>query len=155
MKKEGTIGTAAFLTIAAVVGGSLQFGSKQTTGGQAEREAPPKRSPLTSTRPTSAELKPGCLSIEQQFQDFLNSDKAIAPLGCYETSLPPKTEIPKEITDRTSKLRFVIATLPDPLHTHQAVLFDQFAAAIQDAAQDDHYDFDSSWLQPGSHCEKD
>jgi hypothetical protein len=55
-------------------------------------------------------------------------------------------EIPKEITDKTSKLRFLIATLPDPLHTHQAVLFDQFAAAIQDAAQDEQYDIDSSWL---------
>jgi hypothetical protein len=56
------------------------------------------------------------------------------------------TEIPKEITEQTSKLRFVIATLPDPIHTHQAVLFDQFTAAIQDAAQDEQYDFDSSWL---------
>jgi hypothetical protein len=146
MKKEGTIGTAAFLTIAAVVGISLQFGSKQSTSGQAEGGASPKQSLLTSTRPTSAELKPGCMSIEQQFQDFLNADKAIAPPGCYGTSLPPGTEIPEEIAERTSKLRFVIATLPDPLHTHQAVLFDQFAAAIQDAAQDEHYDFDSSWL---------
>jgi len=40
----------------------------------------------------------------------------------------------------------VIASLPDPVHTHQAVLFDQFAAAIQDAAQDELYDFDTSWV---------
>ena len=40
----------------------------------------------------------------------------------------------------------MIATLPDPLHTHQAVLFDQFTAAVQDAAQDEQYDFDGSWL---------
>jgi hypothetical protein len=82
MKKEGTIGTAAFLTIAAVMGATLQFGSKPGTGGQAERGAPPKRSLQTSTRPTSVELKPGCRSIEQQFQDFLNTDKAITPLRC-------------------------------------------------------------------------
>ena len=146
MKKEGTIGTAAFLTIAAAVGVTLHLGSNPSTGGQGERGAPPKRSALTSTRPTKAELKPGCLSIEQQFQDFLNDDKAIAPPGCYGTPLAPGTVISKDITNKTSKLRFVVATLPDPLHTHQAMLFDQFAAAIQDAAQDEHYDFDSSWL---------
>src|ERR1700739_137020 len=59
---------------------------------------------------------------------------------------PPGTKIPKEITEETSKLRFAIAILPDPIHTHMAVVFDRFAAAIQDAAQDEGYDFDSSWL---------
>ena len=90
------------------------------------------------------ELGPGCQSIEQQLQDFLNTDKEIAAPVCYGTPNPPK--IPEEVTEKTSNLRFVIATLPDPLHTHQAVLFDQFAAVIQDAAQDEHYDFDSSWF---------
>jgi hypothetical protein len=149
MKKEGTIGTAAFLAIAAAVGVTLHLGSNSDSGGRAESGTPPKRTPHTSSRPASAELKPGCLSIQQQFQDFLNADVAIAPSGCYGTPLSGGKEIPKiptEITEKTSKLRFVIATLPDPLHTHLALLFDQFAAAIQDAAQDEQYDFDSSWL---------
>ena len=146
MKKEGTIGTAAFLSIAAAVGISLQYASKQSTGGQAERGVPVTRSSPTPKKAASADLKPGCRGIEQQLQDFLDVDEAIAPRGCYGTPLPAEAKIPKEIAERTSRLRFVIASLPDPVHTHQAVLFDQFAASIQDAAQDERYDFDSSWM---------
>jgi hypothetical protein len=40
----------------------------------------------------------------------------------------------------------LIALLPDPVHTHFSVLFDQLAGAIQEGAQDEKYDFDSSWL---------
>ena len=36
--------------------------------------------------------------------------------------------------------------LPDPLHTHSSALFDKLAVAIQQGAQDEKYDFDSSWL---------
>ena len=43
-------------------------------------------------------------------------------------------------------MKFVIAILPDPVHTHLSVLFDQFAVAIQEGAQDEKYDFDGSWL---------
>jgi hypothetical protein len=146
MKKEGTIGTAAFLTIAAAVGVTLHFGSIPNTGGQAERGTSLRRSPQTTKKTDSSELGPGCQNIQEQLQDFLNAERRIAPRDCYVGPLTSEEEIPKEITDKTSKLRFVIATLPDPLHTHLAVLFDQFAAAIQDAAQDEQYDFDSSWL---------
>jgi hypothetical protein len=146
MKKEGTIGAATILAIAAVVGVTLQVGSKQSTAGQAERAAPVRRLSQASKKPTSSELGPGCQSIGQQLEDFLNAKGPIAPKECYGSDPFLSKEIPKEITDRTSKLKFVIAMLPDPVHTHQAVLFDQFTAAIQDAAQDEQYDFDSSWL---------
>jgi hypothetical protein len=146
MKKEGTIGTVAFLAIAAVVGVTLQFGSKQSTTGQAGRGASLRRPSQGSKNPTSPELRPGCQSIGQQLQDFLDAKGPIAPKECYGLDPTLWKEIPKDIAERTSKLKFVIATLPDPLHTHQAILFDQFTAAIQDAAQDEQYDFDSSWL---------
>ena len=44
------------------------------------------------------------------------------------------------------KLRFVIATLPDPLHTHLPLVFDHQTEAIQQAAQDSEYTYDSSWM---------
>lgn len=146
MKKEGPIGAAAFLAIAAVVGVTLQSGSKQGLSGRAEQGAPLKRPQQASKNPKSPELGPGCQRIEDQLEEFLNGQGPIAPRECYVVDPGLAKEIPKEIADRTSKLKFVIATLPDPLHTHQAVLFDQFTAAIEDAAQDEHYDFDSSWL---------
>jgi len=102
MKREGTIGTAAFLTIAAAVGVSLQYASKQSPGGQAERGAPVTRSSQTPKRANSPELRPGCRSIEQQLQDFLDVDDAIAPEGCYGTPLPAEAKISKEITEKTS-----------------------------------------------------
>jgi hypothetical protein len=145
MKKEGTIGTAAFLAIAAVVGVTIQSVPKQSTSGRAEPGTLLRRPPQTS-KSAKSELGPGCLSIEQQLHDFLNAEGPIAPKECFGTNQALRKEVPKEITKKASKLRFVIATLPDPLHTHQAVLFDQFTAAIQDAAQDEQYDFDSSWL---------
>jgi hypothetical protein len=43
-------------------------------------------------------------------------------------------------------VHFVIATLPDPLHTHLSLDFDRDTEAIQQAAQDSGYTYDSSWL---------
>jgi len=145
MKKEGTIVTATFLAIAAMVGITLQSGPKQSTSRRTEPGAPLRR-PQASENAKSPELGPGCQSIEERLEEFLSTKEPIAPRECYEPEPALAKEIPKEITEKTSKLKFVIATLPDPLHTHQAVLFDQFTTAIQDAAQDEQYDFDSSWL---------
>jgi hypothetical protein len=43
-------------------------------------------------------------------------------------------------------LRFVIATLPDPIHTHLALMFDRMAEVIQQASQDENYSYEASWL---------
>jgi len=52
---------------------------------------------------------------------------------------PPPTSIP-------ATARFIIATLPDPLHTHLPLVFDQYTEAIQQSATDSGYIYDSSWL---------
>jgi hypothetical protein len=43
-------------------------------------------------------------------------------------------------------IRFVIATLPDPVHTRVALIFDRFIETIERAAQADHYFFFRSWM---------
>ncbi len=43
-------------------------------------------------------------------------------------------------------IRFMVATLPDPLHTHLNLQFDRTIEAIQQAAQDEGFTYDSSWL---------
>jgi len=43
-------------------------------------------------------------------------------------------------------IRFMVATVPDPLHTHLNLLFDRTIEATQQAAQDERYTYDSSWL---------
>jgi hypothetical protein len=43
-------------------------------------------------------------------------------------------------------VKFVIALAPDPIHTHLSGYFDRTMDAIQAAAQDEHFVYDSSWL---------
>jgi hypothetical protein len=43
-------------------------------------------------------------------------------------------------------IRFVIASLPDPVHTHMALLFDRGIEAIQSAAQASGYLFSRAWM---------
>jgi len=43
-------------------------------------------------------------------------------------------------------IHFIVATVPDPLHTHLNLQFDRTTEAIQQAAQDERYTYDSSWL---------
>ncbi len=43
-------------------------------------------------------------------------------------------------------IRLMIVTVPDPRHTHLSLQFDRTLEAIQQAAQDERYTYDSSWL---------
>lgn len=43
-------------------------------------------------------------------------------------------------------IRFVVATLPDPVHTRMALIFDRFIETIERAAQAEHYFFVRSWM---------
>jgi len=145
MKKEGTIGAATVLALAAMVGVSLQSGPSPEGGSRADQSAAAarrlKRS-LPATKPH--QLSPACRNLEDQLEQFLDTKKSIAPDECYAPDHKPAP--PTDLAKKTNQLKFVIALLPDPVHTHQPVLFDQFTVAIQEGAQDEKYDFDSSWL---------
>jgi hypothetical protein len=43
-------------------------------------------------------------------------------------------------------VHYAIALMPDPVHTNLSLMFDRQAALIQQAAQDEGYTYDSSWL---------
>jgi hypothetical protein len=51
-------------------------------------------------------------------------------------------------------VRFMIATVPDPLHTHLSLQFDRTLEALQQALQDEGYTYDSSWLPWKSQSER-
>ncbi len=53
---------------------------------------------------------------------------------------------PKADSRSASGLTYVIALMPDPRHTHLALWFDRNIEVIQQAAQDERYTYDSSWL---------
>jgi hypothetical protein len=144
VKKEGTIGAATFLAIAAVVGVSLQSGPKPEGSGKTDQNIAIKRSKPSLTKKATREYLPGCSSLEEELEDFLEIKELIPPEQCYLPTDRPQSKLPQDL--QTAHLKFVIALLPDPVHTHFSVLFDQFAVAIQEGAQDEKYDFDSSWL---------
>src|SRR5215469_11115621 len=43
-------------------------------------------------------------------------------------------------------IRLMIVTVPDPRHTHLSLQFDRALEAVQQAAQDERYTYDSAWL---------
>jgi hypothetical protein len=144
MKREGTIGAAAFLAIAAALGFSLESGPRPVDGGKADRTGAVTRPKPTLTK-NGSDRGAGCDNLKEELQDFLEIGQLPLPDPCYEKGkAPPATQLC--LADKTSRLKFVVAILPDPVHTHLSALFDQFAVAIQEAAQDERYDFDASWL---------
>jgi hypothetical protein len=145
MKREGTIGAATFLAIAAVVGVSLQTGPKQE-GARPDQARVLKHAKSSIAKKITHPVGSACKDLAEQLEDFLDVEELAAPGPCYKPLEAPGEELRKAVAQRASQLKFVIATLPDPVHTHLPVLFDQFAVAIQEGAQDEKYDFDSSWF---------
>jgi hypothetical protein len=95
------------------------------------------------TSPALDALEAGpCADLERLLQAFLltKEDVIAAPNSCYQGTQPPKALLGSD------QLQYVIAILPDPLHTHLPLTFDRDAQAIQEAAQDGGYVYDSSWL---------
>lgn len=64
-----------------------------------------------------------------------------APASCYSD---PK--FAKGDRLNVSNVTFVIATAPNPISTHLALSFDRALEIIQQAAQDNDYSYESSWL---------
>ena len=146
MKTEGTIGAVAFLAIAAVVGISVSPGGKRGGTGQSEQTTASRRLTPSAGKQKTPQNKIACDDIASQLQEYLEVTELTLPPQCYENPTAAPRSRSHELNDETSQLKFVIAFLPDPLHTHLPVVFDQFTGAIQEGAQDEKYDFDSSWL---------
>jgi hypothetical protein len=142
MKQELGWGTAAAVAVVAAVGISSQPGVKPGGNPSAERQsgqtivrskAPKKGAPEKGTLPQCADSIP-------LLEHFFLQQKITGPPACYAEK-PSPTPL-----DANFKTDFIIATLPDPLHTHFSLSFDRLVEAIQQAAQDEGYDYDSSWL---------
>jgi len=73
MKREGTIGAATFLALAAVVGFSLQSGPKQEAGGRADPGSAIKRSKPAVTKAGTHEYLPGCSDWKKSSKISLRS----------------------------------------------------------------------------------
>ena len=152
MNRNVAWGTGSLLVIAAVLGISTRTSKAPLTNSPGAIETKKNLPPKSRGNALSTSV---CVDPEKMLQEFLlaNEDEIAAPDSCYPASLLHDPTFRNSLQgpqalllQRTSHLSFIIAILPDPLHTHLSLLFDRKIEAIQQAAQDGGYDYDSSWL---------
>jgi hypothetical protein len=138
MKQELTWGAATAVAIVAAIGISSQSGSR--TPATMSNGRPAEHAPIQSKAARNGIQTPCADALDLLEHFFLKS--VPAPDVCGYPSPGTGTVKP----DADFQPRFLIATLPDPLHTHFSLLFDRFIEAIQQGAQDEGYEYDSSWM---------
>jgi hypothetical protein len=121
---------------------------KNAPGAGASSEAKSKvvsKSATTSSN-SSAPHYVACEEIRNRLRPFLSQTPPEGwqlPNSCYPDNSTPKSSKPMVVP---AELHFVIATAPNPVSTHLPLMFDRMIEAIQQAAQDDQFSYDSSWF---------
>jgi hypothetical protein len=142
MKQEMRWGALAAVAIAAAVG----ISSRST--GRPQDNAPAMRlaQKATQSKTNQKTVQTQCSELKDLLQAFFLADNVALPGVCYQATDGPPASAADKSKDTGFQPKFIIATLPDPLHTHFSLLFDRFIEAIQQGAQDEGYEYDSSWL---------
>ena len=145
--KQNTGWIAAIGVAAAAIFGFSVLPSRNASSSPASSEGTQQKtaSVRVAASPLFDSLKLPCSEIEKRILEFLPQKKLFAPEECYEKAGPRDTLTPSEDED-SPDLQFLIATLPNPVHTHFALEFDRLTDALQQAAQDQGFNYDSSWL---------
>jgi hypothetical protein len=161
MRQEAGWTAAIAVAIAAALGVTSQHGEKPLGDQSVSARTASQRDLNGPTIGVDLSLGP-CAQIEKHLRSFLGIDDSrltVVPESCY--GLPKRAvtgpvkansanrlrDAAKNITSNDlSDLRFMIATLPDPTHTHFPLEFDRMSEAIQQGASDEGYVYDSSWL---------
>jgi hypothetical protein len=95
-----------------------------------------------------------CKEITARLRPFLHQplqEDWQLPDSCYTGKRAPEKLRPMSVP---LGVHFVVATAPNPISTHLPLMFDRMVEVIQQAAQDDHYSYDSSWF-PWNEVSKD
>lgn len=153
MKSETTWAALGVLAVASTVGISLQTGNRGTD----RRSAPGdirQQSHAQSTPNTTSEEERACADLVQTLERFLDVPRLKLPPSCQpaasngskEKSAQNQGDATPAKSAPVPDLKFVIATLPDPIHTHLPLMFDRLTEVMQEAAQDEGYSYDASWL---------
>jgi len=142
MTNNASWGIVGALAIAGAVGVSLRPGA--TSGrdnGTGAYRLTTKHAEAKATETDDAEKKRACDDLAEVLELFftIDKDKEPRPDFCQPKTVNATLKAPVNP-------RFVIATLPDPIHTHLALMFDRLAEVIQQAAQDEGYSYEASWL---------
>lgn len=145
MNRNVAWGAGALLAIAAVFGIVGRVPRSPVASSSAASEANKGVPPTSRENVLSTSV---CADPERLLQEFFLAGEGdvAAPDSCYPPNFSLDTNAKNRLQTLASHLNFIVAVLPDPLHTHLSLLFDRKIEAIQQAAQDAGYDYDSSWL---------
>src|SRR5277367_3559028 len=143
MKQEIRWGALAAVAIAAAVGISSRSTGRPQDNAPAVRVGQQK---ATQSKPSQKTVQTQCSELKDLLQAFFLSENVALPGVCYQGTDGSAAGAGDKSKDTGVQPKFIIATLPDPLHTHFSLLFDRFIEAIQQGAQDEGYEYDSSWL---------
>jgi hypothetical protein len=140
MKQEMRWGTAVVIAVAAAAGIASRSSGGPREGAGAGQQIAKK---VIQSKAGKKGADNPCRDLVDLFQNFLLDETVVEPKECGDSSANGAAPKPRDADFRPN---FIIATLPDPLHTHFALLFDRFVEAIQEGGQDEGYEYDSSWL---------
>jgi hypothetical protein len=159
MRQEAGWTAAIAVAIAAALGVTSQHGEKSLGDQSAPAQAASQKDRTGPAGGVDLSLGP-CAQIEDHLKSFLgmeDSQRTVVPQDCYGApkqivagAANPPNKVQHAAANVPSNgwihLRFLIATLPDPTHTHFPLEFDRMSEAIQQGASDEGYVYDSSWL---------
>jgi hypothetical protein len=142
MKQTAGIITALAVVLAIFGVSSLPKGSTGGAGSTPTDDA----TKASKGRPSTESPGPygPCVRIQKRLQPFVADspqERWKLPAFCY-----PDSKVPDDPEVTAKGLEFVIATVPNPTLTHLPLLFDRLIEIMQQAAQDNQYSYDSSWL---------
>jgi len=135
-------GAAAVLAVVfAILGISYlpRKGAESQTAAQEARK--PSRTPPSQLIQQGASET--CTTIKARLDRFISNPRL--PDSCYG---PARRGKPAKglLKNPNSELKFAIALVPNPITTHLQLMTDALIEAVQQAAQDDNYSYEGSWL---------
>ena len=143
MKQNAGIVTALAVVLALFGISNLPKGSSGTGAASTEQSERGVKPPTKTTG--NSTFSYACGQIQERIQPLMadNPDQAWrVPSFCY---LNPAA-IGDPVRTAPETVTFAIASAPNPISTHLPMLFDRIVEIIEQAAQDNNYSYDSSWL---------
>jgi hypothetical protein len=147
MNRTATFGLLGVIALVATLGVSLQPGTNRGGEGSSTDHRgnfSQARKEPSKTSETNSQLI--CDDIAETLQIFVAVDQVPRPRSCFDSDALYDIQNVKPTLGAQLPLRFVVATLPDPIHTHLPLMFDRMTEVIQEAAQDEKYSYEASWL---------
>lgn len=148
MSRSGTAVLTVVLLLSVIASGgyrsgsqvAIPSGSESLTAGKMSAQPRTAGSPLPYSGPEEPQRYP------EELADALRRFYSGAP-GTTNTSVScpePYDQLKSGIVPPSTQPDFLLAIVPDPVHTHLALFFDRQIEAIQQAAQDNGYFFDQA-----------